>query len=322
MRTDLSVASATGTLNRIPVFSTGNALIDSNITQNSTTDFIFGNTTSSASASPLVLSLGGTLGNNTAGSNANLKLRIYDDGTASNRYGIGVSSGLMEFQAGSGAGMRFFINNGSPVISITSGGLVGVGTTTPNTTPATLMAVVGGSSGVQIPVYVSAGGIATRVGINHATNTGFGLYLAAVLKWSIASYNAAGDFAINNDGLGRLHVFSHGGSNNMVIGSRLSVPTDSGFRLDIEGTLRVQGSVTLTDASNLIFATTTGTKIGTATSQKLAFWNATPIVQPTTAVASATLVTTLGVPLTSTDTFDGYTLAQIVKALRNTGLLA
>jgi hypothetical protein len=77
-----------------------------------------------------------------------------------------------------------------------------------------------------------------------------------------------------------------------------------------------------TDSYNLIFGTTTGTKIGTATSQKLAFWNATPIVQPTTAVASATLVTTLGVPLTSTDTFDGYTLAQIVKALRNTGLLA
>jgi hypothetical protein len=73
---------------------------------------------------------------------------------------------------------------------------------------------------------------------------------------------------------------------------------------------------------NLITDTTTGTKIGTATTQKLAFWNATPIVQPTTGVGASTLVSNAGTTLTSTDTFDGYTLQQIVKALRNTGLLA
>lgn len=58
------------------------------------------------------------------------------------------------------------------------------------------------------------------------------------------------------------------------------------------------------------------------TLNKIGFWNATPIVQPTTAVAAATLVSNLGTPLTDTDTFDGYTLKQIVKALRNSGLLA
>jgi len=69
------------------------------------------------------------------------------------------------------------------------------------------------------------------------------------------------------------------------------------------------------------FGGTNGTKLGTATTQKLSFWNATPIVQPTTAVAASALISNLGTPLTSTDTFDGYTLQQIVKALRNTGLL-
>lgn len=39
--------------------------------------------------------------------------------------------------------------------------------------------------------------------------------------------------------------------------------------------------LTLTDAKNVVLGTTTGTKIGTATSQKLGFFNATPIVQPT-----------------------------------------
>jgi hypothetical protein len=79
---------------------------------------------------------------------------------------------------------------------------------------------------------------------------------------------------------------------------------------------------TFTDALNLTFGTTTGTKIGTATSQKIGFWNAAPIVQPTTAVAAATLVGAGGTTITDTDTFDGYTIQQIVKALRNTGLLA
>lgn len=39
--------------------------------------------------------------------------------------------------------------------------------------------------------------------------------------------------------------------------------------------------VTLTDATNLVVGSTTGTKIGTATTQKIGFWNATPVVQPT-----------------------------------------
>jgi hypothetical protein len=44
---------------------------------------------------------------------------------------------------------------------------------------------------------------------------------------------------------------------------------------------------TLADTVNIEFNTTTGTKIGTGTTQKLGFWNATPIVQPA-AVADAT----------------------------------
>ena len=46
------------------------------------------------------------------------------------------------------------------------------------------------------------------------------------------------------------------------------------------------------------------------------------VYQETTAVGAATLVGGGGTTLTDTDTFDGYTLKQIVKALRNQGLLA
>lgn len=75
-------------------------------------------------------------------------------------------------------------------------------------------------------------------------------------------------------------------------------------------------------AGNIITDTTTGTKIGTATTQKLGFWNATPIVQPTTAVAAATFVANTSGILDDSATFDGYTIGQIVKALRNIGALA
>lgn len=40
------------------------------------------------------------------------------------------------------------------------------------------------------------------------------------------------------------------------------------------------GNLTLTDAVNAVAGTSTGSKIGTATTQKIGFWNATPIVQP------------------------------------------
>jgi hypothetical protein len=76
------------------------------------------------------------------------------------------------------------------------------------------------------------------------------------------------------------------------------------------------------DGLNIAFGTTSGTKIGTATTQKIGFWNATPIVQPTTAVAAASFVANTSLIANDTATFDGYTIGQIVKALRNTGILA
>lgn len=46
------------------------------------------------------------------------------------------------------------------------------------------------------------------------------------------------------------------------------------------------------------------------------------VYQETTGVAAATLVGGGGTTITASDTFDGYTLQQVVKALRNQGLLA
>ena len=58
------------------------------------------------------------------------------------------------------------------------------------------------------------------------------------------------------------------------------------------------------------------------TLNKIGFWNATPIVQPTTTVAASTFVSNTSLIANDTATFDGYTMGQVVKALRNAGLLA
>jgi len=77
-----------------------------------------------------------------------------------------------------------------------------------------------------------------------------------------------------------------------------------------------------TVGANIKLDTTVGTKIGTSTSQKISFWNATPIVQPTTAIAASSFVANTSLIANDSATWDGYTAGQVVKALRNFGILA
>jgi hypothetical protein len=51
------------------------------------------------------------------------------------------------------------------------------------------------------------------------------------------------------------------------------------------------GNLTLFDGGDVVIGTVTGTKFGTATNQKLSFYNATPIVQPTSLTAQLTTIT-------------------------------
>jgi hypothetical protein len=81
--------------------------------------------------------------------------------------------------------------------------------------------------------------------------------------------------------------------------------------------------ITVANTVNFVFNTGTGTKFGTGTGQKIAFWNKTPIVQPTTANTTGLARTgTGGTNITDTNTFGGYTVGQVVAALQNVGILA
>ncbi len=59
----------------------------------------------------------------------------------------------------------------------------------------------------------------------------------------------------------------------------------------------------------------------TGASQQIGFFGTPKIAQPTTSVGSSTFADSGATVVHTGSTFDGYTLAQVVKALRNLGLL-
>jgi hypothetical protein len=80
--------------------------------------------------------------------------------------------------------------------------------------------------------------------------------------------------------------------------------------------------ITYKDAFNIAFGTTTGTKIGTTIAQKIAFWNATPIVQPTASTAIDTLLTNTGLRASGGGAnFNTPITASIISASAFTGSL-
>lgn len=94
----------------------------------------------------------------------------------------------------------------------------------------------------------------------------------------------------------------------------LTIASGTELVLGVSGdtaSLRTYRNMIISDTKNLIFSGTTGSKIGTATSQKIGFWNAAPIVQPT------------GTPAAATDLATVITLANSLRTnLLATGLVA
>lgn len=103
---------------------------------------------------------------------------------------------------------------------------------------------------------------------------------------------------------------------------RVPFATTNGRLIDNAAFLFAAGTGLTLSALNLITDTTTGMKVGTAANQKLGFWNTAPVVQPTTAGAAATFVANTSGIVDDSATFDGYTIGQVVKALRTIGVLA
>lgn len=116
-----------------------------------------------------------------------------------------------------------------------------------------------------------------------------------------ASGGDSTNLADGGEGDGLVATFSSGVDGLDVV--------DSGSMLQIEG-----GDIKLAGGVDMILSTTTGTKIGTGTTQLLGFYNATPVVQPTSSGAA-----TAGGTYTATEQ---AMLQEVYDAVRALGLMS
>jgi hypothetical protein len=221
---------------------------------------------------------------------ANKRFHLFTDGTRGDAY----------FDRGGGGGdPRFVGTNGTFDFvftglsrSVVAQGSFAVGTDggTPPATNGSVLAgnslnfysrptignseLVGGPRSANVDEVAQHFVISTRArnaGTSAWTNTSGGhLYLLSGNAASAATNAANGGNIYLDGGIG----YGTGTNGNIIIGA-------------------TRGNLQITDARDVILGTTTGTKIGTATTQKLGFYNATPVVQPA-AVADITTTATAG----------------------------
>lgn len=94
------------------------------------------------------------------------------------------------------------------------------------------------------------------------------------------------------------------------------------------GAVTLASAALVANAATIATDTTTGLKIGTAAAQKLGLFNATPVVQPSGTGVTTGFTAGAGTAVKDDSTFTGntgskaYTIGDIVKALKDLGILA
>jgi hypothetical protein len=223
--------------------------------------------------------------------------------------GQGTSSGANTATGGAGSSLNATLGAGGAGVmasgSTTSGGAggsftftAGAGGSVTGTGGSTVNAGQGGS------LTFIAGASGTLPTTGFTGKNGGNINFTAGAATSSTGYTNTG---------GNIYFIPGAGSPSGTAGNIFLGQNSSGTTL---------GNIQIGNAVNIVLGTSTGTKFGTATSQKLSLWNATPIVQPTTAISAATFVTNTSGTLNDTATWGGYTIGQVVQALRNIGALA
>ena len=228
---------------------------------------------------------------NDAGTFAGSANFVYDDAT--NTVGFGNLTGTA---------LNLIAKNKEPSITEDAGNIVftAASAAKANSNGGSILFQTGFQTGVGIPGDMSffvPGGVSLSL-----TSNGISLVGPANVQFVAQS----GGFAFlggNDDGaeLNFTAAYNFGFTENRP----MNFSTDSGLQIAI--TESPLGSPAVV--------------IGTANAA-LGFYAAGPVVQATTAVASAVRTAVASTNIQTADTFDGYTMAQVVKILRNVGLMA
>jgi hypothetical protein len=180
---------------------------------------------------------------------------------------------------------------------------------------------IGGNVSIQKDIVFNAGSTPSSGG-NFTLTAG----TALAASGAAGSMLLIGGNATGNNGIGGGFTLQSGdagigGSGGIVSFTSGSAPT-SGVPGDILFNLGYDGANV--NFASAFFYTSAGTALqisANATESTFAFFGGIPVVQQKTGGASATRAAVIGTVANVGDTYDGYTLAQVVKALRNYGLL-
>ena len=187
----------------------------------------------------------------------------------------------------------------------------------------------GGTGAATNPIQntVTGGTYPFSVTVNNSTILGFqNCYLANVTLTSGANrtfmYGCYINGTLTNSGYDCNLEYANGGMNQKVVQSGNSTVYSATYN-NGDTTITMNGSQYIESKrfGNLILSSPSGIQLGLST-DKLSAFAATPVVQQTTSVTSSTFTANAGTAVNNASTFDGYTIAQVVKAMRNYGLLA
>lgn len=158
-------------------------------------------------------------------------------------------------------------------------------------------------SGTGAAINLTANAVTTGNGVAMAANgltTGINLSLTSTSTTGGASgvsymFKSARSGANANTAHTAYGVYSTVTNTNATSGTNVAAYLSASGATTANYALQIAaGNIILAAASDIILDTTTGTKIGTATTQKLGFYNATPIVQEANTVDLGTVLSDLG----------------------------
>ncbi len=272
--------------------------------------------TTGANATNAITTYGAQISNThtNATSGTNVALYLNASGATTANYGLIVNAGNVGVGDTSpaslftvGSGDLFQVNSSGVVVAGTwNGDVIGPaygGTGVANNAASTLAIsgnfattlTVSGTTGVTLP---TTGTLATLAGSEAFTNKD----LSSSNTFPTFNQNTTGSAATLTTAR-TIGGVSFNGSANITVASATGGFTVSGGNLDVS-------------AVNLVTDTTTGTKIGTATNQKIGFFNSTPIVQPTGNVLTA--LSNLGLVGTPTLTSTNVGLGNVENTALST----
>lgn len=129
--------------------------------------------------------------------------------------------------------------------------------------------------------------------------------------------NSANNAAISTRNTsGAVFFGSTSAGTTFAVGSTADLTADGKLSVDVAG-----NTITVANSVNFVFNTTNGTKFGTATNQKIGFYNATPIVQPSAyTVSNLTTDKTYDANATTIDELADV-LGTLITDLKSLGLV-